>query len=170
LVVGGVLLQVANLDTAAHLGVDSGTKDGNSNWNLLVAWKSSGDDKLADLELSIHDRAAVALHLWSTADKWEARGARFAADFALQAAETYLSGAASAVTILLSYEETRRFTMRTPCNDDDNDGKSEELNGATPHVPCRYRSSRSRERSKGQCFPRQQRRHPCLFSLNAFEG
>ena len=88
LVVRSVLLQVTNLDTAAHLGVDSGTKNRDSNWNLLVAWKSSGDDKLADLELSVDDRAAVALKLWTTADKREARGARFAADFTLQAAET----------------------------------------------------------------------------------
>ena len=88
MVVSGILLQVTNLDAAAHLRVDSGAKDGDSNWNLLVTWKSRGDDKLAALDLSIHDRAAVALHLWSTADKWEARGARFAAEFALQAAKT----------------------------------------------------------------------------------
>lgn len=88
LVVSGVLLQVANLHAAANLGVDSSTKNRDSNWHLLVAWKSSGDDKLADLELSIDDRAAVALKLRTTADEREARGARFAADFTLQAAES----------------------------------------------------------------------------------
>lgn len=88
LIVRGVLLQVTNLDAAADLGVNSGTENRDSDWNLLVAWKSGGDDKLADLELSIDDGAAVALKLWSTADKREARGARFAADFTLQAAET----------------------------------------------------------------------------------
>lgn len=88
LVVRGVLLQITNLDAAAHLGVDGGTKDRDSDWDLLVAWKSSGDDKLADLELSIDDGASVAFHLRPTADKREARGARFAADFTLQAAET----------------------------------------------------------------------------------
>ena len=38
--------------------------------------------------------------------------------------------------------------------------------GESYDIPCRYRSSHSRERSKGQCFLRQQRRHPCLFRLN----
>ena len=109
LVVGGILLQVANLDTTAHLGVDGGTKDGDGNWNFFVAWKGSGNDELTNLELSIDDRAAVAFHFWSTADKWEARGARFAADFALQAAETNLSGAASAVTVLLLCTEKKRI-------------------------------------------------------------
>jgi hypothetical protein len=100
LVVVSLLLQVTNLDAAANLGEDGGAKQGNGNWDLLVAWESSGDNNIETLELRIEDGTAIALKLWSTANKWQARSTWLAAHFTVQAAAANLSGTTTAIHIL----------------------------------------------------------------------
>jgi hypothetical protein len=107
LVVTVLGLQVTDLDAASALRVDRGTEDRDGNWDLLIARKGGGNDEVANLELSIHDGASIALNLWSTANEWKTRGAWLAAHLAVEAAKTNLSGATGTVHIL--YDEKSRI-------------------------------------------------------------
>ena len=113
LVVVSLLLQVTNLDAAANLGEDGGAKQGNGNWDLLVAWESSGNNNVEALELSIEDGTAIALKLWSTANKWQARSTWLAAHLTVQAAAANLSRATTAVHIL-QVGESRKDSNENP--------------------------------------------------------
>lgn len=95
-----ITLQVTNLNAASALGVESSSKDGDSNRNLRVAREGSRDNNVADLKLSVEDRTSITLDLRSTADEWEARSGRLAANLAVHAAKADLSGASGAVRVL----------------------------------------------------------------------
>ena len=62
-----IILEVSNLNAASALGVDSCTKGGDSNWDLLVAGECSRDNEVAKLTLGVDNGAAVILAARTTA-------------------------------------------------------------------------------------------------------
>ncbi len=95
---------LSSRNTASTLGVESASKNCQSNRNFIIAWESGGGHHAAAVSLKIDTRASITLNRWPTADTRETRSTRLAAEFAVEAAESSLSRAADA--ILSSVEAT----------------------------------------------------------------
>ena len=89
------------LHAASTLREDGSSKDSDGDWDFLVAWDGSIKDELAELALDVEARASIVLTTWSAAEERKARGRRLAAELAVQAAESSLSGASEAIGVLV---------------------------------------------------------------------
>ena len=84
-------------NTASLDGVESNSKNCQSNRNFFIAWESGGGYHAAAVSLKIDAGASVALNSGSAAAAWKTRSTRLAAEFAVEAAESTLSRAAKAI-------------------------------------------------------------------------
>ena len=91
-------------NTASTLGVDSASKNCQSNRNFIIAWESGGGHRATAVSLKIHAGASIAFNRGSAAATWKTWSTWLAAEFAVEAAESTLSRAANA--ILSSVEAT----------------------------------------------------------------
>ena len=89
-------------NTASTFWKDGQTKDWHGNWDLLVAWERSAHHHIHALELRVEDGATVALTRWTTAAKRQAGGSSLAAKSQIEAAESSLSRATNAVSVVVN--------------------------------------------------------------------
>ena len=93
------LHNIPNSHTASNLGKECQSHDSDCNGDFIVAGNGSLHDQLAHLALDVKDAAAIKLAPWATANAGQHGGAKLEAEFAVEAANTSLSGATKTVGV-----------------------------------------------------------------------
>ena len=77
------------------------TKNGDSQWNFLIARERAADDKIETLQLNVADGAAVTLARGAAAAKRQARSGGLEARFTVDTAQANLATATAAIHVIV---------------------------------------------------------------------
>ena len=77
-------------------------KKGHSQWDFLITRERTADDQIETLQLNVAEGAAITLALWAAAAAGQARSGRLEARFTVDAAQSNLATATTAIRVIVT--------------------------------------------------------------------